>query len=102
MNYTLSMGEFYIIYLFILLFRAAPAAYGNSQARSNGSRATATAILDLSCSCDLPHSSRKRRTPNPLREAKVRIHIPMDPGRVHNTEPRRELPQQVNFMVCSL
>ena len=39
---------------------------------------TATATADLSCLCDLHHSSGQRWTLNPLREAKDGTHIVMD------------------------
>ena len=66
----------YFIYLFIyFLFRPAPAAYGNSQARgpigaAAASQARATAKWDLSRVCDLHHSSWQRWILNPLSKAR--------------------------------
>ena len=61
---------FYLfIYLFIFgLFRAASAAYGGSQARGQSELqllacTPVTATPDLSCLCDLHHSSRQCRDP---------------------------------------
>ena len=34
---------------------------------------TATAMPDLSCVCDLPHSSRQCRILNPLNEARIEL-----------------------------
>ena len=39
---------------------------------------TATATLDLSCICDLLHSSWQHQIPNPQSEARDRTHILMD------------------------
>ena len=43
---------------------------------------TATATPDLSCICDLCHSSRQRRIHNPPREARDGTHILMDSSRI--------------------
>ena len=63
-------------YLFFLLFRIAPAAYGGSQVRGR-TEATAvglchnhTAMQDPSHVCDLHHNSRQRWIHNPLSEAR--------------------------------
>ena len=56
---------------------AAAAAYGGSQVY-----ATATATQDLSCVCDLPHSSGQLGILNPLSHAKDRTRILMDLSRV--------------------
>ena len=45
--------------------------------------ATATAVPDLSCVCDLHHSSWQRRILNPLSEARDLTRVLMDNGRVH-------------------
>ena len=63
----------YIFFVFFCLFRAAPVAYGGSQARGLMG-AAATATPDLSHVCDLHHSSQQRRICNPLRKAKDRTH----------------------------
>ena len=62
------------IYLFIYLFfpRAAPEAYGGSQARgligavATTAYARTTATQDPSCVCNLHHSSQQCRFLNPL------------------------------------
>ena len=62
-------------FLFFAFSRAAPAAYGGSQARgliravAAGLR-TATATPDPSHVCDLHHSSLQHQIPNPLSKAK--------------------------------
>ena len=43
---------------------------------------TAIAMPDLSCVCDLHHSSQQRWILNPLIEARDRTHIPRDPSRI--------------------
>ena len=58
---------------FFFLFRAAAVAYGGSQARGRiGANATATAMPDPSCICDLHHSSWQRQILNLLSEARAR------------------------------
>ena len=44
---------------------------------------TATAMLDLSCVCDLHHSSWQCWIVNTLREARDRTHVFIDPSWVH-------------------
>ena len=44
--------------------------------------ATATAMQDLSCICDLRRSLQQCRILNPLSEARVRTYILMDPSPV--------------------
>ena len=56
--------------IIFFLFRAAPAAYGSSQARGQ-IRTTAD---------DLPHSSRQHQILNPVSEARHLTHIFMDTG----------------------
>ena len=46
--------------------------------------ATATAVQDLSCICDLHHSSLQCWILNPLSGARDRSHILMDTSQVHN------------------
>ena len=62
-----------------LLFRAALAAHGSSQVKSELQLpAYATATWDPSGVCDLHHSSWQRRIPDPLSKARNRTHILMD------------------------
>ena len=42
-----------------------------------------TSKWDLSCTCDLHHSSRQRRILNPLSEARDQTLVLMDTSRVH-------------------
>ena len=44
--------------------------------------ATAISTGDLSPVCDLHHSSRQRRIPNPLNEARDRTHVLMDASQI--------------------
>ena len=66
------------ILLSFIAFRATPVPHGGSQARRLISElqlpayATATATPDPSHVCDLHHSSRQHRIPNPLSEARHR------------------------------
>ena len=45
--------------------------------------ATATAMQDPSCICDLHHSSWQGQIPNPLSEARDQTRVLMDPSPVH-------------------
>ena len=70
-----SLFSFILFIFLFLLFRAAPAAYGGSQAGVESelqlpAYATATAIQDLSHVCDLHHSSRQHLILNPPSEAR--------------------------------
>ena len=78
------------------LFRAAPAAYGGSQARGR-IRATATGLhhSHMSHICDLQHSSRKHRVFNPLSEAGIEPASSQMLARSISAEPRQELQQCV-------
>ena len=76
-------------FLFLLL-RAAPAASGSSQSRGQiGATAaslryaTATAAQDLSCICNLQHSSWQCWILNPLREARDCTRVLMDTSLAH-------------------
>ena len=74
--------------LYILVFRAAPTAYGGSQARVQSelqlpAYATATAVQDLSHVCHLHHSSRQHQIRNPLIEARDRTRNLMVPSGIH-------------------
>ena len=76
-------------FFFFFLFRAAPMAYGSSQARDHiGAQlpayTTATAMPGPSCVCDLHRSSRQRRILSPLSEARDRNCVFMDTGQVLN------------------
>ena len=74
--------EWLFIYLFICLFRAIPEAHGSSQLGLESelqllAHTTATATLDPSHVCDSHHSSRQRRSLNPLNEAGDRTRVLM-------------------------
>ena len=74
----------FVLFCFVLsfcAFRAAPAAYGGSQARGQ-IRAAATATRDLSGVCNLHHSSWQHRILNPLIEAREQTQVIMDASRV--------------------
>jgi len=59
---------------------------------------TATATWDLSCFCNLSHSSQQRRILNPLRKAQDQTHILMDATSLaHNP-----LSHNSNSMECSV
>ena len=84
---VVSLIYFFLIFLVFCLLRAAPAAYGGSQARgliravaTGLTRATATS--DPSCICDLHHSSGQRWILNPLSNTRARTHVLMDTSRV--------------------
>ena len=70
-----------------LLFRPTLSGYGGSQA-SGHTRATAASLhhsnsnSDLSCICDLQHSSRQCWIFNPLSEARDSTHNLMVPSRI--------------------
>ena len=67
-------------------FRATPMAYGSSQVKLELQLPpynTATAVRDLSCICDLHHSSRQRWILSALSEARDRTCVLMDTSRVH-------------------
>ena len=77
-------------FFFLLVFRAAPAAYGSSKARSRiraiaTGLATARAMRDPSCICNLHHSSWQWQCliPNPLSEARVWTCNLTDTSRIH-------------------
>ena len=53
---------------------------------------TATAMQDLSHICDLHHSSWQSRIPNPLSEARDRIHILMDTSQISFHSATTETP----------
>ena len=72
------------------LFRAARTAYGSSQASgpiggaATQADTTATATPDLSCVCDLHHSSRRHWILNSLSEARNQTCILMDTSWIFN------------------
>lgn len=74
---------------FLFFFRATPAAYGSSEAIGQMGQlpayATATAMRDLSCACDLLCSSQQHQILDPLSEASDGTRIPMDTSQVLNT-----------------
>ena len=78
---------FLVFCLFVLLFRAVLLAYKSSQARGwiravAASLHYSTATPDLSCICNLHHSSQQCRIPDPLSEARDWTHIFMDTNRI--------------------
>ena len=79
---------FFPFFFFFFFFRAAPSAYGGSQARGRigavaaGLCHTATATPDLSHICDLHHSSWQRQILNPLRKARDQTRNLMVPSRI--------------------
>ena len=84
---------------FFRLFRAAPVAYGGSQARGPiraiaRPQATAIATPDPSRICDLHHSSQQWQILNPLSEARDRIRNLMVPSRICFA-PWWELPENI-------
>ena len=76
----------FIFYFYFWLFRATPAAHGGSQARGwigTTAYTMATATWDLSCVCDLYHSSRQCQILNPMSEARDRTRNLMIPNQIH-------------------
>ena len=74
----IQFSELSLFFFFSSLFRAAPTAYGGSQARGEVGAialayATATAMPDPRCICDLHHSSRPCWILNPLSEANLHM-----------------------------
>ena len=65
LGFSLSLSLFFVFFFF-LLFKAAPVAYGSSQARGLMG-VTAAAMPDLSLICDLHHSSRQHWILNRVR-----------------------------------
>ena len=76
-----------VFFCFLLLFRATPAAYGGSQARTWEVQlpacATTTATSDPICFCNLQHSSWQHRILNPLSEARDQTCNLMFPSQIH-------------------
>ena len=72
-------------FIYFLLFRATPVAYGSSQARGRMglqlpiyTTAIATATWDPRHICSLHHSSRQRQIPDPLSKVRDQTWILMD------------------------
>ena len=69
-NHCATVGTLeYGFFFFLCLFRAAPEAYGGSQARGLIG-VTATATWDPSLVCELHHNSGQHQILNPLSKAK--------------------------------
>ena len=88
-------------FLFFLLFRAIPVAYGGSQAGGRiraiaPATAAATATQDPSHVCDLHHSSGPRQILNPLNEVRDGTQSLMVPSQIVSTAPPRELPNFIS------
>ena len=86
---TALYTKYLFLFLVFLSFRAAPGAYGGSQARDRigtaaTSLCTATATQDLNHVRDPHHGSRQRQILFPLREAKDQTHVFMDLVRFAN------------------
>ena len=76
-----------LCFFFLVFFRASPTAYevprlGVESELQLPAYTTATATQDLSCICDLHHSSWQHWIPDQLRKARDRTHILMDTSRV--------------------
>ena len=80
--YFLKLNDCIWVYFFFLLFRAAPMAYGDSQARGRSCSCWPTPETQQRCDCDLHHSSRKCRILNPLSEARGQTCDLMVPSRI--------------------
>ena len=81
---TFHLFNFTFFFLFVFYFRAAPMAYGGSQARSwRGTVATtATAAPDPSLVCDLHHSAQQCSILYPWSEARDQTCVPMDASQI--------------------
>ena len=91
--------------MFVLLFRAALKAYGGSQARGRVGAAaaslyTATALPDLSCVCDLYHSSQQLQILNPLSGPKIKLASSWIIVGFVSAKPRQEL--KGKYFNCSI
>ena len=77
------------MYLLISLFRAAPGAYGSFQAKGSNQSYSCWPIPqpqkmpNLSCVCNLHHSSQQCRILNSLSKARDLTHIFMDTSWIH-------------------
>ena len=76
---------FFCLFVCFLLFRAAPEAYGGSQARSPIRAAATGHSLSHNGVCNLPHSSRHCWLLNPLSKAGNQTRVLMDTSWVRNS-----------------
>ena len=90
--------EICYLFIYLCLFRAAPAAYGVSQARDLIG-ATATATWDPSCVCDLHHSSRQCWILNPLSEARGQTCNLMVPRWICCCWAMKGTPRNLSFII---
>ena len=84
------------------LFRASPTAYGGSQARDligAMASATAPAMWDLRCLCDLYHSSQPCQILNPRSKARDGTCNLMVPGWIHFHCATMGAPCYANFLM---
>ena len=79
--FKMCKSEGQSFFFFFLFFKAAPVAYGSSQARG----------LIGATGADLHQSSRRRQILNPLSEARDRTRNLMVPSWIVSTAPQREL-----------
>ena len=91
-NYVWPLIKLSLLLFLLLfcLFKATPEAYGGSQARGpSGAEVTghshshSHSKWDLSCVCDLRHSSQQHQVINPLSKARDRTCDLMDTSQVH-------------------
>lgn len=96
------MDKYYLSTFFFLLFRAEPVAYGISQARDwtgAAGQATATAVQNPVCICNLHQSLYQRQILDPLSEAREPTSSQMLVGFV-STAPQQEFPFFLSFSIC--
>ena len=96
--YLFMHSLFFFLVLFCFCFlQPHPVAYRNSQARVESelqlpAYPTATATQDLSCICNLHHSSQQHQILSPLSRGRDRTHILMDTVQVHYCWVTRRTP----------
>ena len=74
----------FMTFIYILLLRAVPKAYGSAQAKGwIGATAAGHSHSGMSRVCELHHSSWPRWIPNPLSEARDPTRILMDTSWIH-------------------
>ena len=94
------------LFLFLVcfcLFRAAPAAYGSSQARGRigaYTTATAMAVWHPSSSCDIHCRLQQRQILNPLNRARNQMQVLWVLVGFVTAEPQKKLP--ANSFLCPL